>query len=232
MNVINKIHKLKFNFKNIFYYFLYVNIIFKLKSFMNEKNKKKTYAINNNSNDKIKSIEGYNCVGPCYPPNTYYYNPLDLSLISNPYTSCPIEPIDVVDSNGKIVKKKSDKCDDTMANKGNLYFDVFSDYIQISTSADNFLSQIYNLNNISDVVHFLSDSIDTLPIYSQRRLLGAIFEVYYKYVEFPKLLFCKKLLIILKNIYKMNDLDENKIKNKLNDTEITNNSKDLYSIFY
>lgn len=197
---------------------------------MNEYNKKKSYSINNNStNGKIKSIEGYDCVGPCYPANTYYYNPLDLSVISNNFASCPINPIDTVYLNNKIIKKKSDRCNDADVNKGNLYFDIFSDYIQIATSPSNFLSQIYNLNNLTDIVHFLSNSIDTLPIYSQRRLLKAIYNVYYKYVEFPKLLFCKKLLFVLKNIYNIKNLDENEIKLKLNnfDTE-----KDLYDIFY
>lgn len=197
-------------------------------------NKKKSYKINNtlknNNDEKIKSVEGYDCIGPCYPSNTFYYNPLDLSIISNSYPSCPIKPTNVT-SNGKIVKKKSDKCFENDINKGNLYFDIFSDYIQIATSPCNFLSQIYNLNNISDIVNFLSNDFDTLPIYSQRRLLGAIYDVYYKYVEFPKLLFSKKLLFVLTHIYKITDLDEKKIKSKLDNLDKTNYS-DLYSIFY
>lgn len=211
-------------------------------------NKKKTYKINNNSknhnDEKIKSVEGYDCIGPCYSPNTYYYNPLDLSIISNSYPSCPIKPINSIDSKGQITKKKSDKCFKEDINKGELYFDVFSDYIQIATSSFDFLSQIYNLNNISDIVHFLSYTIDTLPIYSQRRLLGAIYDVYYKYIEFPKLLFCKKLLFVLTDVYKISGLDENKIKTKLDNINNTNNTntnntntnninfKDLYDIFY
>ena len=200
----------------------------------NHNNKKKTYIINNNlKNNKeniIKSVEGYECIGPCYPSNTYYYNPLDLSLISTPFPSCPIKPVNIIGQDGNIHTKKFDKCFDDDINKGKLYFDIFSDYIQISTSPDNFLSEIYNLNNIVDIVHFLSNSIDTLPIYSQRRLLGAIYNVYYKYVEFPKLLFCDKLLFVLKNIYKINDLNKDKIKTKLNNLE-QNNSGDLYSFF-
>ena len=215
----------------------------------NNINKKKTYKIYNNfknhNDEKIKSVQGYDCIGPCYSPNTYYYNPLDLSIISNSYPSCPIKPINLIDSKGQIIKKKSDKCFEEDINKGKLYFDIFSDHIQIATSSFNFLSQLYNLNNISDIVHFLSYTIDTLPIYSQRRLLRAIYDVYYKYIEFPKLLFCKKLLFILTDIYKITGLDENKIKSKLdrinnsnnsndsNDSNDSNNinSRDLYDIF-
>ena len=213
---------------------------------MNKNSKGKKYTTNNinTKSDNIKSdniksdkerkiisVEGYECIGPCYPPNTYYYNPLDLSLISTPFASCPIKPVDVIGLDSKIHKKKFDRCNDEDINKGKLYFDIFSDYIQIATTSDNFLSEIYNLNNISDIVHFLSNSIDTLPIYSQRRILGAIYDVYYKYIEFPKLLFCKKLLIVLKNIYKLIDLDENSIQTKLSNSELSN-SKDLYKLFY
>jgi hypothetical protein len=197
--------------------------------------KKKLYTINNNlknnNDDKIKSVEGYKCIGPCNQPNTYYYNPFDLSITKTPFPSCPIKPLNVIDSDGNIHIKKFDKCFDDDINKGKLHFDIFSDHIQISTSADNFLSQIYNLNNITDIVHFLSDSIDNLPIYSQRRLLDAIYKVYYKFVEFPKLLFCKKLFPVLKNIYKVNNLNEDKIQKILNNSE-SDNSEDLYRLFY
>ncbi len=199
----------------------------------NNINKKKTYTLNNNpkNKNKITSVEGYECIGPCYSSNSYYYNPLDLSLISTPFSSCPIKEKSIIGSDGNTYKKNFDKCYEKDINKGELYFDIFSDYIQISTSSENFLSEIYGLNNITDIVHFLSNTIDTLPIYSQRRLLGAIYDAYYRFVEFPKLLFCKKLLYVLKNIYLINDLDENKILTKLNKVE-SNNFADLYSFFY
>lgn len=195
---------------------------------------KKIYTINNNLNNnekkKIKSVNGYDCIGPCYSPNTYYYNPLNLSLISTPYPSCPIKQKNIINADGTTHKKNFDKCFDKDVNTGNLYFDIFSENTQISTTVDNFLSEIYELHNISDVVHFLSNSIDVLPIYSQRRLLKAIYSEYYKYIEFPKQLFSKKLLHVLKNIYNINDLNEHKIQQKLNSLK-HNNSDDLYNFF-
>ena len=122
-----------------------------------------------------------------------------------------------------------DKCYDKDVNKGYLSFDIFNDAVQIASTSNIFLKQVYGINNITDLVNFLSDSIDTLPIYSQRRLLKAIFETYYKYVEFPKLLFVKKIYLILKKIYKLNDLDEKIILNKLE--KINENSYDLYQYF-
>jgi hypothetical protein len=189
---------------------------------------KKTLS-NNNDNNKIKSIDGNNCVGPCYPKNTFYYNPYNLVLTKSDRLSCPIKPQKKINSDGKIEEINSNFCYDKDINKGHLYFDIFNDSVQISTSSNNFLKEIYRLNNIEDIVHFLSNSIEILPIYSQRRILKAIFEVYYKYPEFPKLLFSKKLLFILINIYKINNLDKNIIVTKLNN--IQNLDNDFYSYF-
>lgn len=204
-------------------------------------NNKKKYTIRNSKsidefekNEKIKSVEGYDCIGPCYPANTFYYNPTNLALIKTPYPSCPIKPQSVVnpDGNKSVLELVSSKCDDENVGKGNLYFDIFSEHVQISTSSYNFLSEIYNLSTITDIVHFMTSSLDTLPIYSQRRVLKAIYEVYYKYVEFPKNLFAKKLLFILKNIYKINNLDENEILLKLNNVNnYKENINDLYKFF-
>lgn len=194
----------------------------------------KKYTINNNSNsgsNKIKSIEGNECVGPCYPSNTYFYNPYNLAIIKNPYPSCPIKEQKIINKDGSIYKKMSDRCHESDINKGQLYFDIFSDNIQISTSPNNFLSEIYNLNTITDVVRFLSNDFNNLPIYSQRRLLEAIYLTYYKYIEFPKLQFAKKLAHILKKIYKIYNIDEKKILFKLNNLEPTDYG-DLYSFFY
>lgn len=201
-------------------------------------NNKKKYSITDNSNNsnnsatnKIKSIEGYECIGPCYHPNTYFYNPSNLALIINPYPSCPIKKQLITNPDGSTYQKLSAKCNEEDNNKGETYFDIFSDNVQIATSSSNFLSEIYNLSNIADTVRFLTNEFDNLPIYSQRRMLNAIYSTYYKYIEFPKLLFAKKLLFILKNIYKITDLNKDKIIHKLNNIELSN-SDDLYTHFY
>ena len=200
-------------------------------------NNEKKYVISNNytnnniDTNKIKSIEGYECIGPCYPANTYYYNPSNLALISNSYPSCPIKEQQIVNPDGSMYKKLSAECDEKDIGKGKLYFDIFDDNIQIATSSSNFLSEIYSLSTITDIVRFLTNDFDNLPIYSQRRLLEAIYSAYYKYIEFPKLLFVKKLLYILKNIYEITNLNEDKIIHKLNNIEQTDTGN-LYTYFY
>lgn len=178
---------------------------------------------------QIKSINGFNCIGPCYPPNTIYYNPYTLTPIKSEFPSCPIKKRHIDLENGKKNFIYADKCNDNDVNKGYITFDVFSDVVQICTTSIDFLKQIYGINNIVDVVHLLSNTIDTLPIYTQRRLLKAIFEVYYKYIEFPKILFSKKILNVLNNIYKLDKLNEKKIIDDLE--KIYNNSFDLFKYF-
>jgi len=183
-----------------------------------------------NNNTQIKSISGYNCIGPCYPPNTIYYNPMTLTFIKSDFPSCPIKKKEILLDNGNKTTIYADKCYTVDINKGYIYFDIFDDSVKIANSANLFLVQIYNINNISDVIFFLNNSIDILPLYSQRRILKAIFEVYYKYIEFPKIFFSKKISTILKKIYK--------IKNNFNDDEmisdlniISSKSIDIYKFF-
>ena len=193
-------------------------------------NNKKTFAIRNNPN-KIKSVDGDECIGPCYPANTYYYNPSNLGLVFNNFPSCPIKEQIIINPDNTTYKKISAKCNNEDINKGELIFDIFGDSMQIASSSINFLSEIYDLNNIADIVRFLTNDYDNFPIYSQRRLLEAIYSSYYNFIEFPKLLFSKKLLLILKYIYKITNLNEDKILSKLNNYESTNN-QDLYTLFY
>ena len=188
----------------------------------NEKNESKEYNFKN-----IKSKNGYDCIGPCYPSNTIYYNPLTLTPAKSPFPSCPINKREIIKS-GERVNIFSDKCNILDVNDEYLYFDIFDDSVQIANSSDNFLKQIYNIFDIADVIYYLNNSIDELPIYSQKRFLKAIFEVYYKYVEFPKLFFSEKILKILRDIY---DID-GKISNKqimMDLDEINSDSTEIYN---
>lgn len=176
------------------------------------KNNEKKSEINSSREYKFKNIkskDGYDCIGPCYPSNTIYYNPLTLTPAKSPFPSCPINKTEIIKS-GEKVYIFSDKCNILDVNDEYLYFDIFDDSVQIANSSDNFLKQIYNINNIADVIYYLNNSIDELPIYSQKRILKAMFEVYYKYVEFPKLFFSNRILKILNEIYFIDDKITNK----------------------
>ena len=134
-----------------------------------------------------------------------------------------------------MVKKKflyADICNASDVNDEYLDFDIFDDSVQIVETSDDFLKQIYEINNISDVVTFLNNFIDNMPIYSQKRILKAIFEVYYKFVEFPKLLFSEKILDVLEDIYKLKKISQKKFFENLEDFEKKKiKYEDIYDYF-
>jgi hypothetical protein len=135
-----------------------------------------------------------------------------------------------ITNNNKEKLKTADKCSNEDINNNYASFDIFSDTVLIASNDDMFLSQIYELDNINDVVNYLSNEFDELPIYTQRRLLKSIFNVYYKYTEFPKKIFIKKLIFILENIYKIKKINVDNISEELD--KIIANSLDLYLYFY
>lgn len=210
------------------------NNTIKLKKNNKNYNKNNTKIPNNNQDiltnknykfSKIKSVNGYNCIGPCYPPNTIYYNPSTLIAIKSKYPTCPIKKTEI-DIDGQKKYIYADKCNVSELNDEYLNFDIFNDSVQIANSSDDFLKQIYKILNISDVVIFLNNSIDIIPIYSQRRILKAIYDVYYKYIEFPKLFFSDKICKILTEIYKLKKISSKDILADLDKIQL--NKQDIF----
>lgn len=178
-----------------------------------------------NNHQQIKSKNNFNCIGPCYPPGIVFYNPLEMtSHINNDEPMCPIFPIFYNN-----MHKTNDICNKDDINNNYAEFDIFNDFFQIASNHYTFLSQIYNINNITDTVHFITNNFDVLPIYSQKRLLNSIFEVYYIYIEFPKKIFVEKLKNVLKEIYDIKIYKDEKIISDLDKLKKLN--IDLYQYF-
>lgn len=172
--------------------------------------------------NKIKKTENNNCIGPCYPANYLFYNPLTFEPIKNNYSSCP--------SKMKYNKKTGEmipttKCE-IVSKKYNEY-DLFDETIFFCSNENEFLIDIYYINNIRDSVNFLNDEIDKLPYYSQKRVLNSIFIVYAKYNEFPIKIFGDKVNNVIKNIYKQ-DFELDKLYKKIINLKNTNNIKDIF----
>ena len=211
--------------------------IIKLKK--NKKNNTKNTDIQDKIKDKIpenlntkdynftntKTVNGYNCIGPCYPANTIYYNPSTLTAIKSKYPTCPIKKTEV-NVNGQIKYIFADRCNTSDINDEYLYFDIFDDSVQIANSSDDFLKQIYKIYDISDVVLFLNNSVDIMPIYSQKRILNAIYEVYYKFIEFPKLFFSDKICKVAKEILKLKKISSKDILSDLDKIKL--NKQDIF----
>jgi hypothetical protein len=162
---------------------------------------------NNFNKENIDFPQGnkYKCIGPCYPANTLYYNPISLQAIKSKNDSCPIYPR-LNEHTGKV--KIKDKC---VINENYDYenYDIFDDVVQVATSDNTFLEQIYNIKNIYDVELFLENDIKQLPILSQKRLLNSIYKVYRDNDSFPNDTFVSLIKNLIKKKYNV------KIKSKI-----------------
>lgn len=176
----------------------------------NKKNKSISRNIYKNTYKYPKSIDNHNCLGPCYPPNTVFYHPLYLTpKIFNDYV-CPIYKTVNKDNKSVVVDKCYEK--DLTTNYKN--YELFEDIVQIANTPESFLEQIYNIVSIQDIIRFLNNSIDELPIYTQKRILDSIYSSFITNDDFPKELFSEKVQNVLKNIYNIN-ISVDKINNKI-----------------
>jgi len=153
-----------------------------------------------NHTDKLSNyfnsnIKFHNCITKCNPPKTIYYHPVTLQpiFVNNTYT-CATYDID----NNKYINTCNPQ--DKFTPDYN-FFNIFDDNFTFSNTTNNFLIQVYNINNIMDVINFLNENIDKLPDYTQKRLLEYILDVYIKHDDFPLDLFVQKLIIVFNNIY-------------------------------
>jgi hypothetical protein len=176
----------------------------------------------NKKNRENKEIKANECIGPCYPANYLFYNPLSFEPIINEYNSCPTKVIYKKDTNEYI---SSIKCD-TISKKYESH-DIFDETIFFCSSDYNFLKDVYEIYNLKDAVNYLNDEIDKLPYYSQKRILNSIFIVYGKYNDFPIKFFGDKVSIVIKVIYDK-DIEQDKLYKKIINLK---NIKDIKDIF-
>lgn len=176
----------------------------------NIKKKNKSISRLKNINNYSKTINQNKCVGPCYPPNTIFYHPLYLAPQIKDFIACPI--LKTVDKNGK--KIAVDECYKDDLTKNYKDFNIFEDPVQIANTPEIFLEQIYNIISIQDVIIFLNNSIDEMPVYSQKRLLDCIYSGFIINNNFPKELFSEKIHYVLKKIYNI-DISIEKIQKKI-----------------
>lgn len=184
---------------------------------------------NNKYNFPI-SEGNHRCIGPCYPPNTLYYHPIFIRpLINKSFATCPINKT-TINNEGKTIDLYADEC-----NKNNITekfndFNIFDNLFEIASTFENFLSQLYWINNINDVNLFLNDKIDEKTIYSQKRILNSIFQIYFLDINLALELFISKVKIVLKKIYDL-DLSNDKIKKNLFNIKKKEKYNDIFLYF-
>jgi len=200
-------------------------------------NKNKNKSISNNQDNYTfnnifnlpKSINGHQCIGPCYPPNTLFYHPIYLkAIIDDKEPFCPVfKSYNEKDKQYEYV----DQCKAENVTPNYEKFELFEDIFQFATNDQNFLSQIYDINNINGASEYLEESIELLPVYSQKRILNCIYSIWAGNKNFPIELFANKLKYVLKSITNI-DISIDKIKNKIIDSKKYNNIFDYFEKKY
>lgn len=199
------------------------------------KNKSISNRLDNNnfSNNNIFnfpiSINGHQCIGPCYPPNNLFYHPIYLTSLME--LEEPICPTFKYFNDKEGTYDKIDQCRPEDITENFEKFELFEDTFQFASNEKFFLSQIYDINNLNGATEFLEESLELLPVYSQKRILNCIYSVWNGNKNFPTDLFCTKIKYLLKTIYHI-DLSIEKIKNKIIDSKIYNDIFDYFEKKY
>jgi len=203
------------------------------------KNKSNNNNINlqkdNNQTKKYKKYYDFSqgdhvkCIGPCYPKNTLFYNPITLEAFkSKEQNLCPIDPKSV---NGFIDEEQVDKCNINDENFDYENYDMFEDILQIAITYDVFLKQIYDLSNFQQVNHFIENNINELPILTQKRLINSIYQVYKDDDSFPTDNYIVVIKHIFKELYNI-DAKSKKIINYIMNNKYKTNWTDLFKYLY
>ena len=170
--------------------------------------REKTNKLLNNSsnNNELIQEENHKCIGPCYPANMTFYHPFSLRPIKNNFSSCPTKSTKVDN-----IIKYYDKC---VVNENFDYvnYDIFADIFDLALNDKLFLEQIYKIKNMNDVILFLDNEINELPILSQYRIYNSIYKVYRDDDIFPNNKFIEGIQNILKSKFNL-DSNTKKILN-------------------
>lgn len=131
-----------------------------------------------NNGNYPKSINGIQCVGPCYYPNTRFLHPISLEVEKEKESVCPtpvyIDPITKEE-------KSNDICSNPTANKDN------KDKVEMMTITPNlsynegqFLKIYYNIFNLEDAIDHINTNF--MPNATKERIFNLSMKLYGKHL--------------------------------------------------
>ena len=196
------------------------------KFFINKINN--NFFVSNKSNFDYSNNE---CIGPCFPKNNYIYNPISLVIDKTNDSMCPVKPF--TNSNNERINFK--ECN-YRGDKSYLNFDVLdhnNPFLLIARNDNLFLKEIYNINDINQAYDFINNEFNNLNIYTQKRIINAIFNSYIRDELFPNNTFINYTKKILSSLYKTNVSFDKIYKNivKIKNKDIIQ-IDDIFSYFF
>lgn len=135
-----------------------------------------------------KSINGIQCVGPCYKKNTKILHPIYLNVVTNNDKSfCPISK-EIGIKNGKKYIEYVDACNDLNLNKNNTLnskFEMLFPYIDFKP--DIFLNLFYNILTFGDSIEWIINN-NHLPLDTKERIFNISLDAYFNKLELVELI--------------------------------------------
>lgn len=155
------------------------------------------------SDDFYDKVDNQKCITPCYPSNYLIYHPQNLLPNDDNFNRCAVEktPFFI-------------ECDRVTPNFKEI--NIYNQNGFVKGNPDDFILDLYDLNNIKNIVPYLSNEFDKLnTIITMKRLLVSLFNKFKNYSEFPVYNFSEKFKFVYKKIYKpINKIDYfNELKN-------------------
>jgi len=137
-----------------------------------------------------KSINGMQCVGPCYKKNTKILHPIYLNVVTNNEKNffCPIvEKKEII--NGKKISTYVDECNEINYNKKNINidskFELLFPYIDFNPTI--FLNLFYNINNFGEMIEWIYNN-KYLPLDNKERIFNLGLDSFIKNIEMIELI--------------------------------------------
>ena len=150
-----------------------------------------------------KSIKKYDCIGPCYEPNTPILHPITLEHVyDSTHPFCPInEPNEIIDGELQLI----DRCHKVTVDKNKDYNDDLQ--MNILFSITNFTSihflKLYNIQSTEDAFEWvLNNSHESY--YTKRRVLDHMWDSY----GFNDFIIDNRIAVVYLHMFKKKALPE------------------------
>lgn len=149
---------------------------------------------NENSSDLLnkslfkypKSKNNFQCVGPCYQPNTSIVHPLTLEYVTDKYYPfCPVNEWDYTDAtSGKTITRTTDICYHPTQSKdlSGKEFEINILTPNIDFNDKQFLKIFYNIHSFEDAINWI-DSKKLSPLLTRLRIMECAWNAYGKNVN-------------------------------------------------
>jgi len=133
-----------------------------------------------------KSKNNFQCLGPCYQPNTLVVHPITLEYVTDKDNAfCPVkEWLQADNKTGKKISKLTDTCFKPTESKSITGKELEMNIIlpHIDFNCEQFLKIYYNIYTFEDAINWITTKIHA-PIGNKQRVLDCAWKVYGKNIE-------------------------------------------------